>query len=113
MAACERMPQPTRMPIACRPPRPDRAPVTRVRAGAAKVLRVRDAASGQESEVRAREMVNAAGLHAPAVAAAMAGLPQRLVPRAHYARGHYFSLKGARLSRGRSCRASMPQRPSC
>ena len=59
------------------------------------MLRVRDAGSGEEIEVRAREVVNAAGLHAPAVAATMKGLPQRLVPRAYYARGHYFSLKGA------------------
>ncbi|KAK9828385.1 hypothetical protein WJX81_002588 [Elliptochloris bilobata] len=62
--------------------------------GKEKVLRVRDAASGEESDVRAREVVNAAGLHAPAVAACMAGLPQRLVPRAYFARGHYFSLQG-------------------
>ena len=59
------------------------------------MLRVRDAGSGKESEVRAREVVNAAGLHAPAVAAMMKGLPQRLVPRAYFARGHYFKLKGA------------------
>lgn len=58
------------------------------------MLRVRDAASGEETEVVAREVVNAAGLHAPAVAATMAGLPQRLVPRAFFARGHYFSLTG-------------------
>jgi hypothetical protein len=82
------------------------------------VLRVCDAASGQESEVRSREVVNAAGLHAPAVAAAMAGLPQRLVPRAHYARGHYFSLKGAQMSPSRSLglglgQASVLQHQSC
>ena len=61
------------------------------------MLRVRDAGSGEESEVRAREVVNAAGLHAPAVAATMKGLPQRLVPRAYFARGHYFKLKGAHI----------------
>lgn len=62
------------------------------------MLRVRDAGNGEESEVRAREVVNAAGLHAPAVAATMQGLPQRLVPRAYFARGHYFTLKGAPCS---------------
>lgn len=64
-------------------------------AGQVKVSRVRDAASGEETEVAAREVVNAAGLYAPAVAATMAGLPQRLVPRAYFARGHYFSLTGS------------------
>ena len=55
---------------------------------------MRDAASGEETEVAAREVVNAAGLHAPAVAARMAGLPPQLVPRAYFARGHYFTLSG-------------------
>jgi L-2-hydroxyglutarate oxidase LhgO len=43
---------------------------------------------------RARTLVNAAGLHAPDVAARIEGLDARHVPRAHYARGHYFTLAG-------------------
>jgi L-2-hydroxyglutarate oxidase LhgO len=42
----------------------------------------------------ARTLVNAAGLHAPDVAACIEGLDARHVPRAHYARGHYFTLSG-------------------
>ena len=43
---------------------------------------------------RARTLVNAAGLHAPDVAARIEGLDAHHVPRAHYARGHYFTLAG-------------------
>jgi L-2-hydroxyglutarate oxidase LhgO len=42
----------------------------------------------------ARTLVNAAGLHAPDLAARIEGLDARHVPRAHYARGHYFTLSG-------------------
>jgi L-2-hydroxyglutarate oxidase LhgO len=42
----------------------------------------------------ARTLINAAGLHAPDVAARIEGLDARHVPRAHYARGHYFTLSG-------------------
>ena len=41
-----------------------------------------------------RTLINAAGLHAPDVAARIEGLDARHVPRAHYARGHYFTLSG-------------------
>ena len=44
--------------------------------------------------VRARTVVNCAGLHAPAVAARIAGPGAAQVPRAHYAKGHYFMLAG-------------------
>ena len=43
---------------------------------------------------QARTLINAAGLHAPDVAACIEGLDARHVPRAHYARGHYFTLSG-------------------
>ena len=46
------------------------------------------------SSWRARTLVNAAGLHAPELAARIEGLDARHVPRAHYARGHYFTLAG-------------------
>jgi L-2-hydroxyglutarate oxidase LhgO len=42
----------------------------------------------------ARTLINAAGLHAPELAACIEGLDARHVPRAHYARGHYFTLSG-------------------
>lgn len=45
-------------------------------------------------ELRASVVVNAAGLHAPALALALAGMPAAFVPQAYYARGNYFSLAG-------------------
>lgn len=44
------------------------------------------------TRLRARTVINAAGLHAPTFAAAIAGLPQDKVPRAYYAKGNYFGL---------------------
>ena len=44
--------------------------------------------------LRAALVVNAAGLHAPAVAASIAGMPRQMVPTAYYARGNYFTLTG-------------------
>jgi len=44
--------------------------------------------------LRARMVVNCAGLHATEVAARIEGFPQAHVPRAYYARGHYFGLAG-------------------
>lgn len=41
-----------------------------------------------------RLLVNSAGLHAPRLAAAIAGMPQAEVPRAYYAKGNYFTLTG-------------------
>ncbi len=43
-------------------------------------------------ELGARCVVNAAGLWAPGLAAATAGLAAELVPQARYAKGNYFSL---------------------
>ncbi len=43
-------------------------------------------------ELAARVVVNAAGLWAPHVAAGMLGLAPQHVPKAHYAKGNYFSL---------------------
>ena len=64
-------------------------------------LEVRDAsptaggtAAAPALRVRARTVVNCAGLHAPRVAALIAGLPRDHVPQAHYAKGHYFTLAG-------------------
>ena len=66
------------------------------------VVAIRSAADGHVLEVggtepmllRARRVVNAAGLHAPAVALAMAGMASHLVPRAHYSKGSYYALSG-------------------
>ncbi len=44
--------------------------------------------------LRCRLMVNSAGLHAPAVAARIDGMPADLVPRAYFAKGNYYSLAG-------------------
>ena len=44
------------------------------------------------TRLQARTVVNAAGLHAPALAARFAGLDQRFVPPAFYAKGNYFTL---------------------
>ncbi len=44
--------------------------------------------------VGARTVINAAGLDAPALGAAIAGLPQETVPKAYWAKGCYFTLAG-------------------
>lgn len=50
---------------------------------------------GEETTtLRCRLVVNSAGLHAPALARSIAGMPSQMVPREHYAKGNYFSLAG-------------------
>ena len=46
------------------------------------------------TELAAKTVVNAAGLHAPALASRFAGLDARHVPTPHYAKGNYFTLAG-------------------
>ncbi len=46
------------------------------------------------TELTARTLVNAAGLHAPLLAARLQGFPQQFVPQAFYAKGNYFTLSG-------------------
>ena len=46
------------------------------------------------TRLRARTVVNAAGLHAPALAARFGGLAPQHVPTAFYAKGNYFTLTG-------------------
>ena len=46
------------------------------------------------TRLRAHSVVNAAGLHAPALAAHFVGLPRLVVPTPYYAKGSYFSLAG-------------------
>jgi L-2-hydroxyglutarate oxidase LhgO len=45
-------------------------------------------------KLRCRLLVNSAGLHAPALAEKIAGLPSDRIPRAYYAKGNYFTLTG-------------------
>ncbi|CAH1658535.1 MULTISPECIES: NAD(P)/FAD-dependent oxidoreductase [unclassified Chelatococcus] len=47
---------------------------------------------GSDTSLRARTVINAAGLHAPAVARAIAGVPGDRVPQAYFAKGNYFGL---------------------
>jgi L-2-hydroxyglutarate oxidase LhgO len=44
--------------------------------------------------VRARTVVNSAGLHAPKLAHKIAGMPADKIPTAYYAKGNYFTLTG-------------------
>lgn len=44
--------------------------------------------------VLARSVVNSGGLHAPRLAASLAGFPAAHVPPCHYAKGNYYSLSG-------------------
>lgn len=44
--------------------------------------------------VRARTVVNAAGLHAQAVAGLLDGFPRTAIPETHYAIGHYYRMSG-------------------
>ena len=53
------------------------------------VLRTEDG-----TELACKKLVNAAGLNAVAVARGMQGLNTALLPQAHYAKGHYFTLAG-------------------
>jgi L-2-hydroxyglutarate oxidase LhgO len=48
----------------------------------------------EPTTLRARLVVNAAGLGAQAVAGSIAGIPAARVPPLHYAKGNYFSLAG-------------------
>ena len=52
------------------------------------------AGDGDDFELEARWIVNAAGLDAQAVAASIDGFPADSIPQRHLAKGHYFSLAG-------------------
>jgi L-2-hydroxyglutarate oxidase LhgO len=50
---------------------------------------------GEEpARIHCRMLVNAAGLHAPALARAIEGVPETTIPSAHFCRGVYFTLAG-------------------
>ena len=48
----------------------------------------------EPTTLRCRLLVNSAGLHAPALARRIAGMPAERVPTAYYAKGNYFTLSG-------------------
>jgi L-2-hydroxyglutarate oxidase LhgO len=66
------------------------------------VEKARATEQGMELEVggaepmtlRARTVVNSAGLHAPTLAQKIAGMPTEKIPTAYYAKGNYFTLTG-------------------
>jgi L-2-hydroxyglutarate oxidase LhgO len=51
-----------------------------------------DIDDGSGTTLLARIVINSAGLHAPALARAIAGMPAERVPPAFFAKGNYFSL---------------------
>lgn len=48
----------------------------------------------EPADIECQQLVNAAGLFAPAVARSIAGIPADTIPPAHLAKGHYFTLSG-------------------
>ena len=50
--------------------------------------------NGAPPALRARLMVNSAGVQAPAIAHLIEGFPAQHIPRAYFAKGSYFSLRG-------------------
>jgi L-2-hydroxyglutarate oxidase LhgO len=44
--------------------------------------------------VKANLLINSAGLHAPALARSIVGMPRQLIPTQYYAKGNYFTLAG-------------------
>lgn len=62
--------------------------------GGSFVLQTKDTSTGAGFEIAARHFVNAAGLGANRLAAALEGLDPTFVPPLRYARGNYFSVTG-------------------
>jgi L-2-hydroxyglutarate oxidase LhgO len=52
------------------------------------------AINGDEPILRARTIVNSAGIEAPAVARLLEGFPAAHIPQAYFAKGSYFTLAG-------------------
>ena len=48
----------------------------------------------ERMKLRSRLVVNSAGLHAPALARKIDGMPEARVPTAYFAKGNYFTLAG-------------------
>ncbi|RAZ90841.1 FAD-dependent oxidoreductase [Mesorhizobium hawassense] len=58
------------------------------------VLRTMDIASGEDFEIAASRLVNAAGLGAVALAGSLEGFGRQFLPTLRYAKGNYFSVAG-------------------
>ncbi|MGX8012998.1 NAD(P)/FAD-dependent oxidoreductase [Mesorhizobium sp. ORM8.1] len=58
------------------------------------VLQTVDTTSGEQFEIAAAHLVNAAGLGAVALADSLEGFDRQFLPRLHYAKGNYFSMAG-------------------
>ena len=68
---------------------------TPVEGGACRADGIELSLGGSEPmRVLARTVVNSAGLHAPAVAGAIEGVPPAEIPPAYFAKGNYFALQG-------------------
>jgi L-2-hydroxyglutarate oxidase LhgO len=52
------------------------------------------AINGEEPVLRARTLINSAGIEAPRIAGLIEGFPAEHVPRAFFAKGNYFTLRG-------------------
>jgi L-2-hydroxyglutarate oxidase LhgO len=52
------------------------------------------AINGEEPALRARTLINSAGIQAPQISALIEGFPAEHVPRAYFAKGNYFTLGG-------------------
>lgn len=52
---------------------------------------------GEPTCIRAKLLVNAAGLWATEVASLLKGMPAAHIPKQHYARGVYFTMAGEAL----------------
>jgi L-2-hydroxyglutarate oxidase LhgO len=53
-----------------------------------------DVGGADPMTLKCRLLINSAGLHAPAVAGKIVGMPQDRVPKTYYAKGNYFTLTG-------------------
>ena len=53
-----------------------------------------DVGGAEPMSLRCRLLVNSAGLHAPALAGNIVGMPAERVPTTYYAKGNYFTLQG-------------------
>ena len=69
-----------------------KSPVVRGRVGAAGIEL--DVGGNEPMTIRARTVVNSAGLAAPQVAAALEGFPRAHVPPSYLCKGNYFTLPG-------------------
>ena len=53
-----------------------------------------DVGGAEPMRLKAALFINSAGLHAPALARGIAGMPRQLIPTQYYAKGNYFTLAG-------------------